>query len=148
MTNLAQPIAAQRPEQHEARASDSDLLKLTGNTPTTVYVKVTPRMDQAVGERAHDTAWLSQDQKTWYKGMKWKHGDEYALYITYSLVTSGIELVPSKKPLQLWFSPVESGTQQGCIPPVSGTYHFRVKLPATEGTAERYIDPQIVVTPL
>jgi hypothetical protein len=132
-------LAIESAENHEAPASDHDVLKLKGNDPLTVYVRVSNGIVE-----------LSLDQTTWYsKGMKWKHGNEYALYITYSLVTDGIELHPSAKPMKkLWFSPVISGNQQGCIPPVTGTYHFRVKVPSSSGSAEDYIDPQIVVTPL
>ncbi len=146
MMDRAHQAATKTAKHPDLAVSDDEALPLSGNDPLRVYVRIT-----------NNVAEFSSDKQTWVpKRMSWECGDEYALYITYVLTTTGIELVPPvNHPKQLWFSPVlppeapgDNSTQLGSIPPVVGTFHFRVQLPPIDGHPLRYIDPQIVVTPI
>src|SRR5512132_2226178 len=101
MTELAHLANATQP-----RLQPELQLQLKGDEPVTVYVQV-----------MSGVAMFSVDQQDWFPNLAWQHGPEYGLYITFVLLTPGIELVPNPTgptfdlpPLppipKMWFSPL------------------------------------------
>ena len=135
MTNQARPTRTA--DDHPLIPLDT-VLPLDGNTPLTVYVRMNNNNPQ-----------FSTDGTTFADDMSWQCGQEYALYITFRLLTPNIELTPRPPGPTLWFSPVITDpnhhrSQLGCVPPVTvqTTFQFYAGAPG----AMR--DPQIVVTPI
>lgn len=140
------PIKA--PKTELSCTPNDGLLPITGNLPVLVYVRIT--LDTDGGK----TAEFSSNGTDWYnKGIYWECGDEYALFITFVLTTTGIELVPRAVNPNVWFSPLgttgNDSTQLGCVYPVEGILHFRVRVPPSTTTEQdEYIDPKMVITPI
>ena len=140
MTDLARRRDGENTDPLTAPYADK-LLPLFGNSPVTVLVKLVQTPAGIVPGFA-----LADDGVIYTTGIQWNYPpqeDEYSLFITFQLATDVIELTCET----LWYSVVQTSTQQMCVRTGEASYHFDVEIDEKVLGVIK-VDPKIVVTPI